>query len=182
LPKPRRLLIIGGPTLFWDLDQAALLKTLSQMVAEAADEGGSVLVTTSPRTPAAIEQRVARFLTAADAPTLLAAPGKPPAYPSLLAAADSIRVTADSVSMISDAIWTGKPLALVPVANSTGGRIYTGVADRLRPGLPVYPQDLRFFWRGLSRLGLGDQLSRPPASTDAEMRRVRARARSLLSN
>jgi len=182
LPKPRRLLIIGGPTLFWDLDQAALLKTLSQMVAEAADEGGSVLVTTSPRTPAAIEQRVARLLTAADAPTLLAAPGKPPAYPSLLAAADSIRVTADSVSMISDAIWTGKPLALVPVANSTGGRIYTGVADRLRPGLPVYPQDLRFFWRGLSRLGLGEQLSRPPASTDAEMRRVRDRARPLLSN
>src|SRR5205823_10338871 len=54
LPMPRRLLIVGGPTLFWKIDEAELLQTLAQMVVETRVQGGSVLVSTSPRTPAAL--------------------------------------------------------------------------------------------------------------------------------
>src|SRR5205823_9275004 len=32
LPPPRRLLIVGGPTLFWKIDEPKLLQTLAQMV------------------------------------------------------------------------------------------------------------------------------------------------------
>lgn len=181
LLKPRRLLIVGGPTLFWKLDDDALLAKLADLLGEAARDGGSVIVTTSPRTPAELEQRIAQTLAKAEAATLLAKPGKPPRYESLLDAADSIRVTADSVSMISDAIWTGKPLAIVPVVNSTMGAGYMRLMSRLRPGRPVYPQDLRFFWSELQRIGVTRELNRPETSQGAEIQRVLDRARPLLN-
>lgn len=181
LPQPRRLMIVGGPTLFWTIDESALLQRLSDMLSEAARDGGSVMVTTSPRTPRELEHSLAEALSASSVPTLLAAPGKPPRYSSLLAAADSIHVTADSVSMISDAIWTGKPTALVPIRKSIVGRIYFALMDRLRPGRPVYPQDLRFFWHTLREIGVTGELGVPKASAAEELRKVCERVQALLS-
>ena len=182
LPRPRRLLIVGGPTLFWKIDQKALLGTLAKMLNEAAEKGGSVVVTTSPRTPKALEQQIADNLAASDVATFLGPPGSPPAYPSVLHAADSIRVTADSVSMISDAIWTGKPIAIVPIANSPPGSIYMGLMSRLRPSQPVYPQDLRFFWHALAQIGVTDELNRPDTSREGEIQRILDHVRPLLSH
>jgi uncharacterized protein len=181
LPRPRRLLIVGGPTLFWNLDETKLLDTLACVLNEAQEEGGSVIVTTSPRTPPGLRNRLAEMLAAAGVPTLLAAPGEAPSYASLLAAADSIRVTADSVSMVSDAIWSGKPLALVPIAKSALGRLYFALMDRVRPGRPVYPQDLRFFWRALAQIGVGERLAIADTSTDEVMARILDRLEPLLS-
>jgi hypothetical protein len=181
LPRPRALVIVGGPTLFWRIDEARLLDTLKNLLGEAARDGGSVLVTTSPRTPALLEQGIANILTTANVPTLIAAPGRRPSYSSLLAAADSIHVTADSVSMVSDAIWTDKPTALVPIRKSRAARIYFAVMDSLRPGRAVYPQDLRFFWAELQKLGIGEELAHPRTSTEKELQRVVSRSRALLS-
>lgn len=178
-PAPRRLLIVGGPTLFWDLDEAALLRTLKHMLEEAS-AGGSVLVTTSPRTPLSTAEKVASLLDASAAPTVLARPRQQPSYASLLAAADSIRVSAESVSMISDAIWTGKPLAIIPVSKSRAGRLAFALNDWLRPGSRVYPQDLRFFWRALANIGIGDQLALPRTSTDELLASVLARIQPIL--
>jgi hypothetical protein len=113
--------------------------------------------------------------------TLLAKPGRPPAYQSLLIAADSIRVTADSVSMVSDAIWTGKPLALVPIVMSRSGRIVFALHDRLRPGSRVYPQDLRSFWKTLGEIGIGNDLARPTTSTNEVTAAVAARVFAILA-
>ena len=181
LPQPRRLLIVGGPTLFWTIDQASLLDTLRHLLKKTEQQGGSVMVTTSPRTPRELERSLAETLAASDVPTLLAAPGKPPRYSSLLAAGDSLHVTADSVSMVSDAIWTGKPTALVPIRKSPAGRIYFAVMDNFRRGRPVYPQDLRFFWRALGDIGVTEQLGTPKASTAEELRKIRERIETLLS-
>jgi hypothetical protein len=181
LPAPRRLLIVGGPTLFWTIDQPRLIGTLAKMIDEAAKEGGSVIVTTSPRTPVELERSIIEALAEAKAATLLARPGKPPSYSSLLHAADLIRVTAESVSMISDAIWTGKPMAVVPVAKSVAGAAYMSLMRQLRPGRPVYPQDLRFFWRELERIGATQELNSPDASINREMKRVLDRVRPLLN-
>jgi mitochondrial fission protein ELM1 len=181
LPHRRALVIVGGPTLFWRIDEARLLDTLKQLLKQAEQEGGSVMVTTSPRTPAQVEYAIAEILAAADVPTLIAAPGKLPGYSSLLAAADSVYVTADSVSMVSDAIWTGKPTALVPIRKSAAGRIYFAVMDALRPRRPVYPQDLRFFWRALGDIGLTERLGTPNASAAEELRKVRDAIGPLLS-
>jgi len=180
LPRPRHLLVVGGPTLYWRLDEPALLQTLDGMLAEAAKNGGSVLVTTSPRTPAVLAATIARSLAASQAPSLLTAPGEAPSYTSLLAAADSIRVTADSVSMISDAIWAGKPVAIVPVAQSALARFALRIADRIRPGLRLYPQDLRRFWRGLEDIGISERPSLPHASTNEQMRTILRRVQPII--
>jgi hypothetical protein len=180
LPAPRRLLIVGGPTLFWNLDEAALVRRLREMLAQAVSDGGSVLVTASPRTPLAIAEAIANILHASVVPTLLTSPGEAPRYASLLAAADSIWVTADSVSMISDAIWTGKPLAVIPISKSPLGRAVFGISDELRPGRRIYPQDLRFFWSALSDIGVGETLALPRTSTDAQVRQVLKRVQPIL--
>jgi mitochondrial fission protein ELM1 len=180
LSQPRRLLIVGGPTLYWNIDQAALLGSLSEMLAEASSDGGSVLVTTSPRTPPRLADAIARALDSREVQSMLARPGYSPRYASLLAAADSIRITADSVAMVSDAIWTGKPVALVPVVKSALGRIVIGVMDRFRQGKSLYPQDLRLFWQTLRGIGIGEQTSRPKTSTDEQMSFILARVRPLV--
>ena len=182
LPHPRRLLVLGGPTLFWDLDAGALMETLRTMIEEARVNGGSVIATTSPRTPPPLRERVATTLQASDVPILLAEPRKPPRYASLLAAADSIRVTADSVAMLSDAIWTGKPVAMIPIRKSALGHAVIGMLDAIRPGRRIYPQDLRFFWRALHEVGITDDPAKPQTSTSDVMCMVMDRVRPILGS
>ena len=179
LPAPRRLLIVGGPTLYWKIDEGALLGTLSAILEEARSGGGSALVTTSPRTPAALKRRIAAALKASNVPSILAEPKRSPGYASLLAGADSIRITADSVAMVSDAIWTGKPVGLIPVTKSALGRAAFALMDFVRPGKRIYPQDLRFFWRALTNAGVTEHLAAPTTSTEDEMRTVLDRAQAI---
>lgn len=178
LPRPRALLIVGGPTLFWKLDEPLLLHTLSEMLKEAEKAPGSVLVTASPRTPKPLRESLRRTLEASSVPSLLASPGKPPRYPALLGGADSIRITADSVAMTSDAIWSGKPMALTPVVKSTLARLVMPLMDSL--GLSLYPQDLRRFWREIGKLGVTDRLAPVRASTSAEMRLILEHVKPIL--
>jgi hypothetical protein len=180
LPRPRRLIIVGGPNLYWKINEAALLGALREALADAEASGGSVLVTTSPRTPAALRRKIAQLLGASSAASLLAAPGQEPRYASLLEAADSIRITADSVAMVSDAIWTAKEMALVRISKSWLGGTAMAVMDLLRPGKPIHPQDLRFFWRALRKIGVTERLALPATPTREEMDRVLARVVPIL--
>jgi mitochondrial fission protein ELM1 len=173
LPCPRRLLIVGGPTLYWELDEAAVLGTLAQMIAQANEGRGSVLVTTSARTPVALRREIEAALATHEAPALVAEPGAPPAYRDLLAAADEIHVTADSVSMISDAIWVRKPLTIIPIRKSAFGTVVFAGMDRLRPATHVYPQDLRFFWQALEDVSVRDR-------TDEVLRSILERCRAVI--
>ena len=59
LPAPRRLLIVGGPTLLWDIDGSKVAEVLQGMIRDAAEHGGSVLVSTSPRTSPQLKAAVA---------------------------------------------------------------------------------------------------------------------------
>jgi len=180
LPAPRSLLIVGGPNLFWNVDETSLLGRLAWTIDEARAHGGSVLVTTSPRTPSLLRQEIGRALNEATVPFVLAEPKKRPSLASLLAAADAIYVTADSISMVSDAIWTGKPVALLPVNKSARGRLAIALNDAVRPGRRLYPQDLRYFWRALQEVGVSEQLAKPRTSTKAMMDMVLKRVRPIL--
>jgi mitochondrial fission protein ELM1 len=179
LNSPRRVLLVGGPTLFWDLDERPLEATLSEMLDAATKDGGSVLVSTSARTPDRLSAEIEAMLDNSPVGTALAQPGRQPDYASLLASADSFHVTADSVSMVSDAIWTGKPIALVPIRKSPLGELMFGVMDAVRPGVRVYPQDLRYFWRALAELGINDGLATPRTSTAEVMQAVLERTRAV---
>lgn len=180
LTSPRRLLVVGGPTIFWKLDRRAVVETLAAMLEAAQNDGGSVLLTTSPRTPPALREELELMVHKSAAKSAVSRPGADPSYPSLLQIADSIHVTADSVSMISDAIWTGKPLALVPVSPSPGGGLMFGVHDLLSPGTRAYPQDLRFFWKALEEIGIGERLATSTIVTEDILSTVIERAHAIL--
>lgn len=107
LPAPRTAVLVGGTTRAQRLDDAyfdALLERLPD------DGGGSFLVSVSRRTPqAAIERLRAAF---ADRPGTFwagAADGANP-YAGILAWADRLVVTPDSVNMLSEACATGRPV------------------------------------------------------------------------
>jgi uncharacterized protein len=173
---PRQLLIVGGRSLYWTIDEPKLVATLNGMLSQAQKSGGSVLVTTSPRTPNELYRRLANILASSKVPSVLATPGEHPRLAGLLEAADSIRVTADSVAMLSDAMWSSKPIGLVPVAKTALGRFVMSATDRIQPGKPLHPQDLRMFWHGLREIGVGDTPRLPTVAADRLMHTILSRA------
>jgi mitochondrial fission protein ELM1 len=160
-PARRRLLILGGPTLYWSLAEARVTDAVTTLLAAADRDGGSLLVVGSPRTPVHLLDAVRNQLARARVPALLVPVGGPPSYRALLRGADEIFVTADSVAMISDAIATGKPVGILPIEQSALGRAYLGFMDRVRPGQRAHPRDLRFFWRTLEQDQLTGTLEQP---------------------
>ena len=179
--EPRRLFVVGGSTLYWDLPTEQMLSALRTLLGMAAREGGSVLVVGSPRTDEVLLHAIERELGFTTVPHLLAPMGGPPSYATLINAADSIFVTADSVAMVADAVMTGKPVGIVPIEKSALGKIATGLMDRLRPGQRLFPRDLRFFWAALKEHGFGGTLLAPRASSPPDYSALVAeRVRRLL--
>lgn len=180
LPSPRRLLVIGGPTSYWQLDAKVLRRAAASLIDDARRDGGSLLVTSSPRTPGGIMAEIANTVRQSGVPFAIGGPGKSPSYASMLSEADTILVTADSVAMVSDAIWTRKPLGLLPLAPSVAGRIFGRLLDLTRPGRARYPRDLRFFWQGLSKLGLSEMPRLPSTEPSEWKQRIVDRARAAI--
>ncbi|WP_162914554.1 mitochondrial fission ELM1 family protein [Desertibaculum subflavum] len=110
LPRPRIVALVGGPSVAFPLDAAAARRLREHLEAMAKTWQGSLLVTTSRRTP---EPVAATLLASYAEPSRTlgfgATPGPSP-YPRLLAAGDVFVVTADSASMLADAVTTGRPV------------------------------------------------------------------------
>jgi mitochondrial fission protein ELM1 len=180
-PRPRRLMLIGGPTLYWRLSSDGLTAAVRQLLSSAETEGGSILAVGSPRTPAGLLGAIHTTLQSSPVPFMFEPGDGPPAYPALIEAADEIFVTADSVAMVADAVTTGKPVGIVPIDKSRLGRALMFVMDRLRPGRHLRPRDLRFFWAALRREGFGGSLDQPRASNPPDyLAEVAMRVRRLL--
>lgn len=181
LPAPRRLLILGGPTLYWKLDKMDVLEALSHLLDAAATQGGSVLVVGSPRTRDDVLRAVERALVRSPVAARMIPVEGPPSYPASLAVADTIFVTADSVAMVSDAILTGKPVGLLPVRPTALGQAYMRLVDWLRPGKRIFPRDLRYFWAELDERGLVGTLKQPRSGAALDLAAmIAARVRGLL--
>ena len=124
LPRPWTAVMLGGHVGPHTFDAAAARRLAAQLSAMAARTGGAMLVSTSARTPADVTEALAATLTA---PHLLYRwrrddPDNP--YLSFLALADRVVVTSDSMSMLVEAIATGKPVFIFDIAQdraATGG-------------------------------------------------------------
>jgi mitochondrial fission protein ELM1 len=111
LPKPHITVLLGGhagPYNF-DRENGALLGYHANRMAEA--EGGSLLVTTSARTP---EAAIRAFEAQLTAPHTLHRfvkfqPEADNPFFAYLGLADEVVVTSDSMSMLAEAIASGKP-------------------------------------------------------------------------
>ena len=157
-PHPRRLLVIGGKTSLWRFDPKLIADAATTLKARAAVEGGSVIAVTSPRTSEALLVAVRQALG-----DKAIVNGPFPRYGALLASADEVHVTGDSVSMISDAIASGKPVGLIPLESDCVAKFVRFVGD-LR-GKPFRMRELAKFWDDLRSRGLVGTLEKPRSGT-----------------
>jgi mitochondrial fission protein ELM1 len=111
LPRPITVVLIGGANRAYRLDLADLADMAKRSAAAAQQAGGSVLVTPSRRTGAA-GVAVLREHFAGLPGQVWDGTGDNP-YFAYLALADALLVTADSVSMVSEAAATGKPVHIL---------------------------------------------------------------------
>ncbi|MFT4257116.1 MAG: mitochondrial fission ELM1 family protein [Pseudoxanthomonas sp.] len=110
LPRPRTALLLGGDSAHWRFGMAVFESLASTLDTALARDGGSLLVTASRRTPAAIAEALpARLGHFASLIWRSERNGENP-YPGLLAWADRIVCTPDSVNMVSEACATHAPV------------------------------------------------------------------------
>lgn len=144
LPRPIRLVAIGGPTKYWRL-------TADQVVRSLEVKDGCAVAVPSARTPLALIDQLRGI--AGTSPKVTLVEGRFPTFSALLGEADEIYVTGDSISMLSEAVQAGKPVAIIPLERDAKGLRRLG--DRPRShGRGARRRDLRRFWDYLIEQGL----------------------------
>ncbi len=110
LPRPYIAVLIGGSSGPYVLDRCAAQALAAKASALAGKLGGSLLVTTSARTSAGILEAFAAAVTVPAYLFSWAGADQANPYYAYLALADQIVVSGDSVSMLTEACATGKPV------------------------------------------------------------------------
>lgn len=113
LPRPWHAVLVGGPTpqLAFGAEEAERL--LAELRAWHGAAGGSLIVTTSPRTPAEVTEVLKAGLGEPGRHLLLPySADNSQAYQGLLALADDFVVSVDSASMVAEAATRQKPIQL----------------------------------------------------------------------
>jgi len=110
LPRPYTALLVGGNSSVYELDPASATLLARQANAQVRKVGGSLLVSTSPRTPSSVvEALFAAFDCPAHCYRWRPNDADNP-YLAYLALADSFIVTVDSASQVVEACVTNKPV------------------------------------------------------------------------
>ncbi len=189
LPRPRIAVLVGGASSSYAFDAEVAARLGREASREASRQGGSLLVTTSPRTsPEATEA----LFGAIDVPHhgyrwRRDDPANP--YLGYLALAERFIVTVDSASLPAEACQTGRPVQVFewprrggagPLPPLRGWRGRLAAWGFIKP-----PRDFDAFHRVLrergltTRLGEGEAL--PPRETLDDLERAAAAVRSLVA-
>lgn len=150
LPRPFVSVLVGGHSGPFNFDRQAAERLVREASRFATELGGSLLVTTSARTPRHVTEMLETQLSVPHYLHKWRAGGDDNPYYALLALGDHIVATCDSVSMLTEACATRKPVHIfdigeVGAADGTGadGRRWAlGELGRLRSYL--YQLFLRF--------------------------------------
>jgi uncharacterized protein len=113
LPAPRLGILLGGRTRKGGFDNGDIAVLLAGISAHL-ETGGSALVTPSRRTEAHVVAAIRERFAGEPRVLLWDGSGENP-YFGILALADRLVVTADSTSMVSEALSAGKPVDVVPL-------------------------------------------------------------------
>ena len=178
VPRPHLLLSLGGPSAMWQLDNAALRLAATKLTRRVERQGGTLIVVGSPRTPQDAWTIIREAV--ADSIHVAIVAKNEVRYPVLLADADEHHVTADSVSMISEAVMTGKPVGLITVEPDARGKRRI----RGRPPEATRMRDPRRFWVDVQARGLVGTVDEPRAGefddpVQTAVTAIRARLGSL---
>jgi uncharacterized protein len=205
LPRPLTALLVGGPTKPYRFDQAVARQLLAETGRATAAGRGSLYVTTSRRTPAAVVEALAADLPPGARLYRWHEGGDNP-YHALLGLADRLIVTGDSISMMVEVARLGKPLAifalpeerrwlrlrsalgrrLAALEDSRTGHVLRPLCDALyRLRLAKYGRDLaeihrRLYARGLA-VPLGGPFQAPPSRPSDDLARAVERVRMLMA-
>ncbi len=106
LASPRTLLLLGGPVADAPLDPAWWQRTADRLRAVHRREGGSVSICASPRTPVWLCEAARRDLADPSGARWFGAGDGENPYAGLLAWAERIVVSPDSINMVSEAVAT----------------------------------------------------------------------------
>ena len=124
LKRPLVAVLVGGSNGRFRLDAEVGAKLAGQLAAMMRRDGVGVAVTPSRRTDPAVTRALAEALEPLGGYVWDGAGDNP--YFGMLASADAIVVTVDSVSMISEAVATAAPVLLAPLpGRSHRNRLFT---------------------------------------------------------
>ncbi len=114
LPRPRVAFLVGGRSRAFDLPPARADQLAAEVARAARDLEGSVMATVSRRTPPEAAAAVRARLQGPFATTWDGEGDNP--YFAMLALADHVVVTEDSVNMATEAAFTGKPVHVAAIS------------------------------------------------------------------
>lgn len=135
LPRPYIAVLVGGSIGAYVFDHEAADRLGRAASAMATAMGGSLLVTTSPRTPRRVINTLAKAVSCPNALYRWRPDDPENPYLGYLALATALIVTGDSASMLAEACATGKPVAMfeVPRRPTFVGRLLAAI-ERLATG------------------------------------------------
>jgi mitochondrial fission protein ELM1 len=128
LPRPLVAVLIGGDNKCYSMTPEIIRSLAAQLLRLTTEFGAGLAVTPSRRTGAENEQVLRDALAQAPAVVWDGTGDNP--YFGYLGLADAVVVTCDSVSMVSEAASTGKPVYIVELAG--GNRKFRDFHDMLR--------------------------------------------------
>lgn len=131
--SPRLALLVGGPSRAYRYGPGDI-DALLEIVRSARQAGFAVLATPSRRTPSAVVEALRRAMPNEPSEGFLWDGSKANPYGSMLANADCIVATADSVNMIGEALATQAPV-LVFEPSGRGGKLREHLLLLLDKGL-----------------------------------------------
>lgn len=189
LPRPWTALLVGGNSSAYLLDRDTAARLGRDAGRMAASRGGSLLVTTSPRTPPEAADAVAH---AVDGSSYVYewkrddAANNP--YKGFLALADDFVVTIDSASLLIEASATGRPVAVFEWPRRGGGAACGKHASwmwrkAVELGLVKPARDFDAYFAEMRRRGLAHRFGeQPPAGRQPldDLARTVERVRALL--
>lgn len=201
VPGPFVTVLLGGDSGPYLFDTASARQLARQVSELARSRSASLLVTSSARTP---QDALEAFEAALSAPYQLHRYGQGDnPYRAFLGLAEAVVVTGDSISMVTEACASGRPVFLFPFGHGRWAmRPDAPVAPRLPwwhrrrfkawrsdLALRVAPQRLRRDIRPMHRAlidgghaaWLGETLRHPPPPLPDELARTVARVKALLA-
>ncbi len=159
LPGPRTTLLLGGPTANARIDAGSLEALLAGLRQLRETEGGSLLATVSRRTPPDLVRQLRRGLAGVQGLCWTGPADGANPYPGLLAWADRIVCSPDSVNMVSEACATRVPVHVFGHALSRGRQ--------------------RDFLDAIAARGRSGDLDQPPGASMAPLRETPRVARDI---
>jgi mitochondrial fission protein ELM1 len=177
LRRPHLLLVVGGDAKHWRLPPLTVFGAAFRLANRARRLRGSLVVVTRRRTSRKV-RRALRLVSLLRRNIRLVADR--PRFAVLLADADECFVTADSASMISEAVLTGKPVGLIRVELTSHGR--KKLTEDPTSDTALRRRDLRRFWAHLLECRLAGTIDRPvSASIENPALEAAAEVRALLN-